>query len=71
MPLQKTEELVSERNLFVMDLLSIDVRRNTPHLRFAHAECSVSTFGTSAACRPLHGLNSICAVSTRLKPQWR
>src|SRR5712691_12079025 len=23
---------------------------------------------TSAACRPLHGLNSICAVSTRLKP---
>src|SRR5256885_805545 len=24
--------------------------------------------GTSAACRPLHGLNSIFAVSTRLKP---
>src|SRR6266446_5489499 len=28
----------------------------------------MSLWPTSAACRPLHGLNSICAVSTRLKP---
>src|SRR5712691_7226522 len=28
----------------------------------------MSLWPTSAACRPLHGLNSIFAVSTRLKP---
>src|SRR6267142_4424025 len=33
-----------------------------------HADVLV-VHGTSAACRPLHGLNSICAVSTRLKPR--
>src|SRR6266550_30713 len=32
-----------------------------------HADVPVAQ-GASAACRPLHGLNSICAVSTRLKP---
>src|SRR6267143_3941307 len=36
-------------------------------LWFDHADVPVA-HGTSAACRPLHGLNSICAVSTRLKP---
>src|SRR5712691_13142883 len=32
-----------------------------------HADVLV-VHGTLAAYRPLHGLNSICAVSTRLKP---
>src|SRR6267142_4439080 len=32
-----------------------------------HADVPVA-HGPSAACRPLHELNSICAVSTRLKP---
>src|SRR5882672_8826343 len=41
--------------------------RLTSRSTSTHADVLV-VHGTSAACRPLHGLNSICAVSTRLKP---